>query len=101
MISLSIEKRVNSDNFHLLSIAVETSSYCIRNCDQQEIRHDHYGFHWCQHVDHDTGSLRPGQNVEFCSGQPQLGLYSHFLHRVHFEDILTQAVLFQGAVECL
>ena len=80
---------------------METSSYCIRNCDQQEIRHDHHGLHWRQYVNNDVGPLRSEQNVEFCSGQLKLGLYSYILDRVHFEDLLTQAVLFQGAMECL
>jgi len=50
--------------------AVEAPIHCLWDRHQQEIRHDHHGLHFRQHVDNDFRSLSPEQDVEFCFGQP-------------------------------
>ena len=80
---------------------METSKHRVRHRDQQEVRHDHHAFHRPQHVDHDPRPLRPDRDVELCPGQSEHGIHRHIHQREYSQDIRAQAILFQGAVECV
>jgi len=80
---------------------VETSSHCLWNCDQQEIRYDHHDFYWSEHADNDIGPLPSKSNVEFCTGQSQHGIHSDIQFRMYSQNICTETVLFQRTMEHL
>ena len=83
----------------LPTFSVAASGDCVRNCDEQEVWHDHHDLHWAEHVDHDLGPLRPERDVGLCLGEPQHGLHLHLHHRMRPEDLRSSASLLQRTME--
>ena len=83
----------------MLSCLVATTGHRVRDCDQQEVRHDHYDLHRAQHAHHDAGPLRPVRDVGVRPREPQHGLHLHLHHRVLPQDIRSASPLLQRALE--
>ena len=83
----------------MLSCLVATTGHRVRDCYQQEVRHDHHDLHRAQHAHHDAGPLRPVRDVGVRSREPQHGLHLHLHHRVLPQDIRSASPLLQRALE--
>ena len=83
----------------ILSCSVATTGHRVRDCDQQEVRHDHHDLHRAEHAHHDAGPLRPVRDVGVRPREPQHGLHLHLHHRVLPQDIRPASPLLQRALE--
>ena len=83
----------------MFSVSVETPGNCVWDRDQQEVRHDHHGFHHPKHGFDDVRPLSTKWYLDFDLGQFEFVFHCYFYCRNVAQNVCSKALLFYWTLE--